>query len=158
MTLFARKTRCPACGHDPVGEIEFLNKLAEAQKAPEPQAQGVPVARVDPPNEARPYRHLVRLTDLSETPPGSLLYAAPTEPQAHGLGITDDMVSRFLCWRLPSTFSPDCGISFDGRKDDQWNKNKTWPVGTNLLSAIEARAMLEHVLAAPQPPEPQAQR
>mgnify|MGYP000735863363 CR=1 FL=1 len=53
--------------------------------------------------------------------------------------VTDEMVSRFLAWRLPVTFSPDCGISFDGRKDDEWNKNKTWPTGTNLLTRqIEA--------------------
>jgi hypothetical protein len=56
------------------------------------------------------------------------------------------MVDRFLGWPIPRTFSPDCGISFDGRKDDEWNKNKPWPVGTNLLNAEEARAMFEHVL------------
>jgi hypothetical protein len=56
------------------------------------------------------------------------------------------MVDRFLGWPLPRTFGPDCGISFDGRKDDEWNKNKTWPVGTNLFNADEARAMFEHVL------------
>lgn len=56
------------------------------------------------------------------------------------------MVDRFLGWPIPTSFSPDCGISFDGRKDDEWNKNKTWPVGTNLLNAEEARAMFEHVL------------
>lgn len=60
--------------------------------------------------------------------------------------ITDEMVMRFLGWSLPRDFSPDCGISFDGRKDDEWNKNKTWPIGTNLLTAIQARAMLERVL------------
>lgn len=61
------------------------------------------------------------------------------------------MVSRFLAWSLPATFAPDCGISFDGRKDDEWNKNKTWPIGTNLLTAIEARAMLEHVVGSHPP-------
>ena len=62
--------------------------------------------------------------------------------------VTEEMVNRFLCWRLPSDFSPDCGINFDGRKPDQWNPNKGWPVGTNLLTATQARAMLEHVLGA----------
>lgn len=57
------------------------------------------------------------------------------------------MVDRFLAWKLPPGFCPDCGISFDGRKDDEWNKNKTWPVGTNLLTAEQARAMFEHCLA-----------
>lgn len=69
---------------------------------------------------------------------------APVERVA--LSVTDDMVSRFLSWPLPRDFYPDCGISFDGRRDDEWNKNKTWPIGTNLLTAIQARQMLEHVL------------
>lgn len=68
--------------------------------------------------------------------------------------VTDEMVSRFLGWRLPDSFSPDCGISFDGRKDDEWNKNKTWPIGTNLFNADEARAMLEHVLGDAAPAQP----
>jgi Phage protein (N4 Gp49/phage Sf6 gene 66) family len=67
--------------------------------------------------------------------------------------VTDQMVSRFLWWPLPKDFYPDCGIRFDGRKDDEWNKNKTWPVGTNLLTAEQARAMLEHVMQ-PQPDQP----
>jgi hypothetical protein len=57
------------------------------------------------------------------------------------------MVDRFLCWKLPKDFAPDCGISFDGRNDDEWNKNKTWPVGTNILTADQARQMFEHVTA-----------
>lgn len=76
-------------------------------------------------------------------PPGEPVYAdAPPAPNV------DAMVDRFLCWPLPKTFAPDCGISFDGRKDDEWNKNKnkTWPVGTNLFTADEARAMFEHAL------------
>lgn len=65
---------------------------------------------------------------------------------AMNMKVTDEMVSRFLGWQLPKDFNPDCGISFDGRKDDEWNKNKTWPVGTNLLTADQARAMLEYIL------------
>jgi hypothetical protein len=63
----------------------------------------------------------------------------------------DAAVNRFLGWPLPKTFAPDCGISFDGRKDDEWNKNKTWPTGTNLFTAIEAKAMLEHALGGVAP-------
>jgi len=59
------------------------------------------------------------------------------------------MVDRFLGWPLPKDFYPDCGISFDGRKDDEWSKGKTWPTGTNLLHAGQAKAMFEYVLAAP---------
>jgi hypothetical protein len=58
-------------------------------------------------------------------------------------------VNRFLQWELPRTFGPDCGISFDGRKPDQWNPVRQWPVGTNLFTADEARAMFEHCLARP---------
>ena len=58
--------------------------------------------------------------------------------------VTKEMVDRFLSWTLPSDFSPDCGINFDG---DRCNKNKCWPIGTNLLTAEQARKMLEHVLA-----------
>ena len=59
-----------------------------------------------------------------------------------------EMVNRFLCWPVPKYFDPDCGISFDGRKDDEWNKNKSWPTGTNLFTAEQAKEMFEHVLSA----------
>lgn len=73
----------------------------------------------------------------------------PMEPAATPV-VTEEMLNRFLGWRLPEGFCPDCGISFDGRKDDQWNKNKTWPTGTNLLSSDQARQMLEYVLTPTQ--------
>jgi hypothetical protein len=57
----------------------------------------------------------------------------------------DAIVSRFLAWKLPKTFSPDCWISFSLPKEN-YDKPGFWPVGTNLLTADEARAMLEHVL------------
>lgn len=50
-------------------------------------------------------------------------------------------VSRFLAWPLPKTFMPDCGVSFT-----KPNHPTSWPVGTNLFTADEAKAMLEHVL------------
>ena len=59
--------------------------------------------------------------------------------------VTDDMVNRFLTWRLPDDFIPDAGISF-GRTKYEWNKSQEWPTGTNLLTATQARQMLEHVL------------
>lgn len=59
-----------------------------------------------------------------------------------GTVVTEEMVTRFLGWRLPEDFSPDCGISFTKRPRNDW------PVGTNLLTAAQARAMLEHVLRA----------
>ena len=60
------------------------------------------------------------------------------------MNVTDEMVSRFLCWKLPQDFGPDCGISFA-----RFHPNGTTrfePVGTNLLTAEQARQMLEHVL------------
>lgn len=59
--------------------------------------------------------------------------------------VTDEMVSRFLAWKLPKDFCPDCYIAFDREKASQGS----WPIGTNLLHAEQARAMLEHVIAAP---------
>lgn len=59
----------------------------------------------------------------------------------------NDIVNRFLSWQLPKSFNPDGGISFDERHDDAWNKNKAWPIGTNLLDAAQAQAMFEYVLA-----------
>jgi len=61
--------------------------------------------------------------------------------------IPQEMVDRFLSWPLPKGFSPDCGISFDGRGKDARGYEKQWPVGTNLFSGEQARNMLEYVVA-----------
>ncbi len=45
----------------------------------------------------------------------------------------DKMVDRFLCWKLPEDFAPDCYVSFDREKAKQGPHS--WPVGTNLLTA-----------------------
>lgn len=58
------------------------------------------------------------------------------------------MVDRFLSWRLPDTFNPDCHIRFDKSPDARGNPI-TWPVGTNLFCADEAKAMVEHMLGMP---------
>ena len=50
--------------------------------------------------------------------------------------LVKEMVNRFLCWKLPKDFAPDGGISF---KESAW-----WPVGTNLLTADQAKEMLQH--------------
>jgi hypothetical protein len=64
----------------------------------------------------------------------------------HEEQLINRMVDRFLGWKLPQDFVPDCGISFDGRKDDEFNKNKTWPIGTNLLTADQVREMFAYCL------------
>lgn len=66
-------------------------------------------------------------------------------------GVTDEMVTRFLGWKLPADFNPDCGVSFKQTHSESgpWGPQKHEPIGTNLLNADQARAMLEHVLATP---------
>lgn len=54
--------------------------------------------------------------------------------------VNDEMVSRFLSWPVPASVYPDGVPGKPGR------------VGTNLLSAIEAKDMLQHVVAAPDAP------
>lgn len=67
--------------------------------------------------------------------------------------LTDDlvkrMVDRFLQWRLPEDFTPDCGIHFDADAAKGFDaRNRRYePVGTNLLSAHQAEAMVRHMLA-----------
>lgn len=67
--------------------------------------------------------------------------------------VTDEMVTRFLGWKLPEDFHPDAGISFQPYFNVEWNAKhgkppqRHEPIGTNLLNADQARAMLEHVLA-----------
>lgn len=63
----------------------------------------------------------------------------------------DKMVDRFLCWKLPDDFCPDCYITFDREKASQ-NPN-FWPVGTNLLTAEQARVMVKYMLAGTLPPD-----
>ena len=52
----------------------------------------------------------------------------------------DQLVNRFLGWKLPQTFAPDCGISFKQIAPD------SWPIGTNLFNAVEAMNMFSHCL------------
>lgn len=49
------------------------------------------------------------------------------------------MVDRFLAWPLPGDFSPDGGISVTGDSIEA--------VGTNLLTGVQAEAMIRHILA-----------
>jgi hypothetical protein len=51
------------------------------------------------------------------------------------------MVQRFLAWRLPANFSPDAGISFKPPFSEH-----AQPIGTNLLDATQAEAMVRYML------------
>lgn len=64
--------------------------------------------------------------------------------------MTDDqikhMVDRFLAWKLPVDFNPDGGISFDPDHSGGWTPYRHEPVGTNLLTAEQAREMVRHMI------------
>lgn len=57
--------------------------------------------------------------------------------------LISSMVNRFLGWKLPQGFCPDCYIDFDKKRAIE---NKGWPVGTNLLTAEQAKEMFEYCL------------
>jgi hypothetical protein len=69
--------------------------------------------------------------------------AATAPPVAPSPDIAS-MVNRFLGWKLPTNFQPDAGISFV-----QPRFPNSWPIGTNLMSADQAKAMFEYCLALP---------
>lgn len=83
------------------------------------------------------------------------LYAHPATAVAQGEPVAPDdiikeMVNRFLGWKLPKDFYPDCGISFTPESDydhPQFGRYKFEPIGTNLFTAGQARAMFMHCLA-----------
>lgn len=69
--------------------------------------------------------------------------------------MTDDqikyMANRFLAWRLPADFLPDNGISY-ARPNYAPSVDAT-PVGTNLLNATQAEAMVRFIVEGlAQPP------
>lgn len=58
----------------------------------------------------------------------------------------DHMVQRFLAWRLPESFNPDAGISFEPKFNvGTPYETKHQPTGTNLLGYEEAKAMVLHM-------------
>ena len=57
----------------------------------------------------------------------------------------DKMVDRFLGWKLPQDFGPDCGISFTPFHPNGTTRFE--PVGTNLFTADQARSMVKHMMA-----------
>lgn len=57
------------------------------------------------------------------------------------------MVDRFLSWRLPDSFNPDGGISFKKTINEGTTYAHTYePVGTNLLDATQAEAMVRYMI------------
>lgn len=61
------------------------------------------------------------------------------------------MVSRFLQWKLPADFAPDAGISFKAEfNEHSAHPMRHEPVGTNLFNAVQAEAMVRHMLGGEQ--------
>lgn len=58
----------------------------------------------------------------------------------------EHMVGRFLCWRLPDTFNPDGGVSFEREVNGKPRPDAWWPNGTNVLDADQAGAMVRHMI------------
>ena len=57
------------------------------------------------------------------------------------------MVERFLRWKLPEDFNPDCGISFKKfHSEGTPYAGKYEPIGTNLFSADQATEMVRYMV------------
>lgn len=59
----------------------------------------------------------------------------------------NEIINRFLGWKLPENFNPDGGISF--KRD--FNEHTAYPMkneptGTNLFDAMQAREMVRYIL------------
>lgn len=88
------------------------------------------------------------------------LYTHPA-PAPQPLSVPTDeqiryMVSRFLGWPLPISFTPDAGISFDpiySRGTPYEGRYR--PIGTNLLDAEQAEAMVRYLIEGMPEPAPQ---
>lgn len=62
-------------------------------------------------------------------------------------GQIEYMVNRFLTWDLPENFHPDNGISFERVRNAGTPLEFTYePSGTDLLDAVQAEAMIRHML------------
>jgi len=57
--------------------------------------------------------------------------------------IVNELVDAFLSWNLPDDFCPDAGISFNKYTFANHEFN---PIGTNLFTATQAKAMFEYLL------------
>jgi hypothetical protein len=77
----------------------------------------------------------------------------PSAPAVVGDNQVRHMVNRFLMWKLPETFNPDGGISFTPQINQTTGKPyEGTPSGTNLLDAVQAEAMVRHMVEGAQPP------
>jgi hypothetical protein len=90
------------------------------------------------------WHHVVTIMEGYET----LRQAALRQPeQDAGEAVVKQMAERFLSWRLPETFNPDGGISFEPvHSVGTPHEARRQPVGTNLFTYTEALAMVRHMV------------
>lgn len=57
------------------------------------------------------------------------------------------MTDRFLSWKLPEDFNPDCGISFNRTANlGTEHQYHLEPIGTNLFTVTQAEAMVRYMI------------
>lgn len=56
----------------------------------------------------------------------------------------EELTNSFLGWKLPEDFMPDGGVAFHPPRPP--NEHLSWPVGTNLFTHTQAKAMFEYLL------------
>jgi hypothetical protein len=80
--------------------------------------------------------------------PGIALEPEPAAPPPFTEQQVAHMRDRFLSWRLPENFRPDCGIHFDADAPLKLSPhNRRYePTGTNLFDADQATEMVRHML------------
>lgn len=77
---------------------------------------------------------------------------SPIHPHEEPETMTEEqikhMVDRFLTWKLPEHFNPDCGISFKPTYNEHmsFGPQRHEPQGTNLFDATQAEAMIRHMV------------
>jgi hypothetical protein len=93
--------------------------------------------------------HVARpsICDSSSTPNHDIENHINKPEDGAGQPTLDEMVRRFLSWKLPENFNPDGGISFKR----EFNENTAFPMkreptGTNLFDYQQAKVMLEYVI------------
>lgn len=110
--------------------------IAEPPKAPGEQPDGsFPLSMIDAATLERmcdDFRSAV-FEKAGKSPPPQVACKVPPD--------VSRMVDRFLGWPLPKTFAPDAGITFTPPMHPH-----SWPCGTNLFDASQARAMFEHAV------------
>lgn len=93
-------------------------------------------------------KHAIKWLNICDKPrecmPLHAALAAGQQALEQTRGDVSYMVNRFLGWSLPRDFNPDCHIAFD-RDAASYNQH-SWPIGTNLLTADQAKAMFEYCL------------